>query len=73
MPRIAYRDESPWIRCECGYILGSDTEHCPGCHKSDTVEYRDRFAWNIGVTEYDALRKIAYLGVKYEDANRRAF
>lgn len=70
MSRIAYKDEYPWIRCQCGYTLNSqsDGEECPGCGRVDYAEYFDRFASSdtrIGTQIYEA--------VPYEDRFRKTF
>jgi hypothetical protein len=66
---IAYVDEYPWIRCECGYLLNSDPGNCTGCGKEkNDIQYLDRFGRPGQLTEKYG---ISYLGVKYEDSNRR--
>jgi hypothetical protein len=68
--RVAYRDEYPWIRCSCGYILGSSNRPCPDCGvESATVDYRDRFA-PVPTTDTEGH---TYRPVPYEDAYRRTF
>jgi hypothetical protein len=49
MPRLAYRDEYPWIRCSCGWLLNSESHGraCIGCGEIveyENVEFLDRFA-----------------------------
>lgn len=49
MPRLAYRDEYPWIRCSCGWLLNSENhgKPCTGCGEIvdyENVEHLDRFA-----------------------------
>lgn len=87
MPRLAYRDEYPWIRCSCGYIIGHDTVECPGCGEIleyENIEFLDRFAPTYPTHYYlpdgEFHRAIVhpidvegreYKPVKYEDRYRR--
>jgi len=68
MPRIAYRDEYPWHRCSCGWLLyqsGNMATACPNCGTVEASSFRDRCN---PTNEY---RGHIYIGVKWEDVNRK--
>ena len=67
--RVAYRDEFPWARCDCGWT-NHQTGQCPGCGKDEPAEMLDRFALNVGGTTTDGMGA-EYRVVPYEDRLRK--
>jgi len=69
--RIAYRDEFPWARCECGWTVHNADDHaCTGCGKVESPERRDRFSRDVGDITHDVMGA-EYVVVPYEDMLRR--
>lgn len=64
--RIAYRDEFPWARCSCGYLV-HQTSECPGCGKDEEAERLERFS----PTDSTDYKNRIYKTVPYEDRLRR--
>ena len=65
--RVAYRDEFPWARCDCGWrIHNEDYDECPGCKKREIPVRRDRFHPFHEEVTHDVTGH-RYLAVPYED------
>lgn len=71
--RIAYRDEFPWARCECGWTVHNADDHkCFGCGRVESPVRKDRFSLDKGQVTTDVIG-YEYFVVPYEDKLRKSY